>query len=305
MKKTKHKGTPDLILTSDWHLREDTPPSRTDDFWKAQWSKVSQIWEMQLEYDCPILHAGDLFHHWKPSPYLLRECLASIPEFFVSIYGNHDLPNNNSDLANKSGVGVLVEAGKVGEFVSKNEHDRVFFDYEKLKAADKTWAGFEYKEKKILMLHEFVWDGKHIPWPGYEGKGKAKSILKKYPEFDLIVTGDNHKPFVTEHKGRILVNPGCLTRQAADFANYEPRVYLWFADTNTVEPFYLDIEEGVVSREHLENKEAKDKRIEAFISRLSDDWEVSASFEDNLETFLKTNKVRKEVKELIYKAIEL
>ena len=45
------------------------------------------------------------------------------------------------------------------------------------------------------------------PFPGATG-GNAINILKKYPQFDLIVTGDNHQSFSVEYEGRLLVNTG-------------------------------------------------------------------------------------------------
>jgi len=108
------KKEPDAILTADWHLREDTPTCRTDDFWEAQWNKVDQICQLQVKYnDCPILHAGDLFDHWKPSPFLLSTALLYLPEIgreFWTIYGNHDLPNHSIELAKKTGMMTLVNA---------------------------------------------------------------------------------------------------------------------------------------------------------------------------------------------------
>ena len=89
---------PDLILTSDWHLREDQTICRTDDFWQAQWNKVKQVAAIQEKYDCPVVHAGDLYHYWKPSPNLLRETITRLPKSFFSIFGNHDLPQNNPSL---------------------------------------------------------------------------------------------------------------------------------------------------------------------------------------------------------------
>ncbi len=155
----------------------------------------------------------------------------------------------------------------------------------------------------VAVWHHFVWDGKELPWPGCE-EMTAKKVLKKYPQYDLIVTGDHHKPFVCEYEGRLLVNPGCLTRQVADYTDHKPRVYLWYADTNTVEPYYLTAQEGAVSREHIEVKEERDKRIDAFVSRLSDEWEVGLSFEENLKRFISSNQLRKSVVDLIYKALE-
>ena len=287
----------DLILTSDWHLREDTPVCRTDDFWEAQWNKVDQISKLQKKYDCPVIHAGDLFHHWKPSPWLLSTTISMIPDSFHTVFGQHDLPQHNLDLDHKSGINVLRQAGKIvvlngGSWGQEPGHNYI--------------QGGK-PSYNVSVWHKFIWDGKNLPWPGCDGL-TAKQVLKKYPEFDLIVTGDHHKPFaeyyVRKKKHRVLVNPGCLTRQASDYAEHRPRVYLWEAESNTVEPVYLKIKKGVVSRDHIEKKEQLDKRIEAFIGRLSSDWETVTSFEENLKRFFASNWVRKSVSNLIYKAID-
>ena len=85
---------------------------------------------------------------------------------------------------------------------------------------------------------------------------------------------------------------------------HKPRVYLWFAEENRVQPIYLPIQEDVISREHIEVKEKRDARIDAFISKLDGDWEAEMSFEDNLEAFFQANKIRQSVKDIIYKALE-
>jgi DNA repair exonuclease SbcCD nuclease subunit len=294
MKRTKSTKTPDLILTADWHLREDQPICRTDDFWETQWNKVDQVSELQKKFDCPVVHAGDLFHNWKSSPWLLSTAISLLPKKFFTVFGNHDIPQHNLELDHKSGVNTLRQAGIVrvlpkGSF--GQEPGKIDFRVSKTEF------------RMVGVWHQFVWDGEKIPWPGCD-EMTAMQVLKKYPEFDLIVTGDHHKPFTETYQGRLLVNCGCLTRQASDYANHKPCVWLWYADTNTVEPYYLDIPEGVVSRDHIEKKEQIDKRMEAFISRLSDEWDVSISFEDNLERFFSSNHVKKSVKELVYKAID-
>ena len=141
------------------------------------------------------------------------------------------------------------------------------------------------------------------PWPGCEDP-TAEEILDKYPQFDLIVTGHNHKTFVVEKEGRLLVNPGSLTRQTADQADHHPCVFLWYAEDNTVEEVSIPHEEGVISREHIEKKERRDGRIEEFISRLSAEYDVGLSFEENLARFEEKNKVRQSVMEIIRRAIE-
>lgn len=288
--KAFNSRTPDLILGSDWHLREDQPVSRTDDFEEAQWNKIDQVASLQRKFNCPVFHAGDLFHHWKPSPYLLAKSKQHLPKDFWTIYGQHDLPQHNFELRNKSGINDL----EVSNFATVPDGGNWGQDPK---------THIEIKGRKVVMIHRFVWDGEKIPWPGCE-ELTARQVLAKYPEFDLIVTGDHHKPFTQALKGRLLVNCGCLTRQEASYANHKPRVWLWYADTNTVEEHFLEASSGVVSRDHLERRKEKDQRMEAFITRISEDWEVGVSFEDNLERFLKSNKIKSTVKELIYKAID-
>ncbi len=281
----------DLILTADWHLREDKPSCRTDDFEKAQWNKVQQIMKLQNEHDCPILHAGDLFHHWKPSPYLISQAIIHMPSDFYTVAGQHDLPQHNLELIHKSGLTTLVTAGAIswikgnGNFGQNVGHFNIT------------------NQRKVGVWHHFVWNGKDVPWFDCN-EITAEQVLKDNPEFDLIVTGDYHRPFTYKYEGRLLVNCGCLTRQVADYDNHQPRVWLWNAKTNTVQPHYLDIDENVIDRSHIEVTNERNKRLDSFISRLSSDWEVGVSFETNLDRFLSSNKIRKSVVDLVYKSME-
>lgn len=297
MKRTTNNTKPSAILTSDWHLREDTPICRTDDFWKAQWKKVDEISQMQKAFDIPVIHAGDMFHHWKPSPYLLTTTMMHLPDQFYTIYGQHDLPQHNLELAQKSGIAVLQAAGVISIFhecswgQEPNKPSIIF-------SANKT----SDKQRCMLVWHHLTYQTK--PFPGATG-GMARGILKKYPQFDVIVTGDNHKTFVEEYEGRILVNPGSLTRQTADQIHHRPSVFLYYAETNTVEQVLLLYDDDVISREHIEVSEERDERIEAFISKLDTDWEAEMSFEQNLQLFAKRNKVKEQIMDIIYKAIEV
>lgn len=286
--KVKH---PSAILCSDFHLREDPPVCFTGDWHQEQWKAVELIRNLQAQYKCPVLHAGDLFHHWKPSPALISQALWFLPEDFYSIYGQHDLPQHSWELREKSGLHTLEVAGKIKVLKECHFGQEPNDNYKKL-----TIDG-----KLILVWHHLTYLTK--PFPGAEG-GMAEGILRKYPQFDLIVTGDNHCSFTVEYQGRRLVNPGNLTRQTADQADYQPRVALWYAEDNSITWVNLPMQDDVISREHLDHKEERDKRIDAFVSKLDGDWEASMSFEQNLEEFFKTNKTRDDVKSIIYKSIE-
>jgi len=95
-----------------------------------------------------------------------------------------------------------------------------------------------------------------------------------------------------------------MTRQTAAQIDFQPRVALWYADTNTIEWVNLPIAENAITREHIEVKERRDERIDAFISRLDNDWKAGMSFTENLEAFFNKNNTREPIKEIIYKAID-
>lgn len=285
-------GEVGFVLTSDWHLRETAPVCRTDDFWNAQWKKVGFIADLAEHYNCPVIHAGDLFHHWKPSPYLLAKAYETLPKDFWTVYGNHDLPQHSLELEDRSGIYMLKTAGRIK--LLDGAHCRQDLSLENsIKGPD---------GRRVGVIHLGVWKGKS-PWPGCTNP-TSQQMLEDNPDFDLIVSGDFHTPVVDELDGRLLVNPGSITRQTADQADFRPRVYLWLPQSNAAVPVYLPIEEGVVSRVHIAMTEERDSRLEAFISKLSEDWEVEMSFENNLRHFEQANNVHPSVMSIIQRAIE-
>jgi len=291
------KRKPSAILTSDWHLREDTPTCWIGDFQMEQWLSVAFISKLQEKYKCPVIHAGDLFHHWKPSPWLMAQAIDLLPKQFYTIYGQHDLPQHNWELRGKSGLNALKVAKVVEILPNANYGQEPDINESTWKTFPEPWVS----PKRILVWHHMTYITP--PYPGATG-GNATAILRKYPQFDLIVTGDNHQSFYTEYDGRILVNPGNLTRQVADQIDYQPRVALWYAETNTIEWVNIPVKDDVITREHIEVKQQRDNRIDAFISRLDGDWVAGMSFEENLEAFFNKNQTRESVRQIIYTAIE-
>jgi len=281
----------DAILTADWHLRLDTPICRKDNFPETVWKKVDFISALQKKYQCPIFHAGDLFDKWNPSAELLSEASKHMPEAFFSVYGNHDTPQHNLELVHKCGLYNLMINGRAS--VPQNGHWN--------QSLGDGRTGWIVRGRQLTMQHIMTYQGLE-PWPGCTDP-KAAKLLRKYSQFDLILTGDNHQAFVEEHKGRLLVNPGSIFRMDADQIDFKPRVYLWHAADNTVTPVYIPIVKESVSREHLDIVKERENRIDAFISKLNGDWKISMSFEDNLEQFKKVNKVKSKVMTIIYDAL--
>ncbi len=293
----KKRGPASAILTADWHLREDQPVCRTDDFWETQWKKVTFISNLQKEHACAVIHAGDLFNHWKPSPNLISQTILKLPDKFFTIYGNHDLPQHNLDNARKSGVFTLA-ASKTLQLLSSGHWG--------VSPEQGSLIGYHIGNSTILVWHGLVIAEGAPTWPGCIAV-TPKHLLKKYPKYPLILTGHNHQPFVAVYENRYSVNPGSLTRQTADQNEMKPRVYLWWEDTNEIEPVYLPIDDSIISREHLinaEQSEARQNRMEAFLELLqSEGWEAEVSFERNVDRLMDEKQLPNSVREIILAAV--
>ena len=297
----------DAILCADFHLRDSVPTCRTDDYFQTMLGKIKWVADLQAEYNCPVLHAGDLFHTWKASPYLLAAVMNILPDQFYTVPGNHDLPNHNIELLEKSGLAVLMCSHQIEVAYSGGRYLIAGSDMDGTVVHGFNYGGLENKNEShaalcdILMCHEMIYQQPEH-WQKENGS-QALSFLRKHKGYQLIVTGHNHKPFTAEHEGRLLVNPGSLMRMTADQKDYKPRVYLWNKETNTVKIKYIPIDSEAVEIAYLEKTKERDERMESFIDRLQSSKEVGLSFEKNLENYLANNRVRSSVKDVINECI--
>lgn len=292
------------ILIADIHLREDQPECRTDDYFAAQEKKVDWLKELAFELDAPVIAAGDIFDRWKQAPFMLGWSLDHMPRTYT-IPGQHDLPQHRTGAMRKSALYVL----EAGDWSTPLDSEGVDLLDGALRAYGAGWGHdpdpigpVPRGTTVILALHRMVWTGRR-PWPGCEAPS-AMALLKKFPWADIILTGDNHLPFVVESQGRVLVNPGSMMRMTAAQVDHKPRVYIWDSVTGKVTPEYFPIDKGVVSREHIERVQARDDRVEAYVEKLANEVEIGLSFEQNLEEFYRSNRTRKSVRQAIAVAME-
>jgi len=293
---------PDLIFSADWHLRLDTPTCWTGNFLESQAEAITFVVDKAKKYKCPIVIVGDLGHRalWENKLERMFIELTKGVKIFV-IAGQHDLVNHQLSKWRDGGIGVLHEAEAIkmiNTIESNFSYELYPFHYGmKLKSYRNTKQG----PRIIALPHQMVIEDNPL-WPGQEASTGNK-LLKSFPIYDLIVTGDNHLPFVAKQGRRLLVNCGSLQRQTAAQIDHRPRVYLWEAESNTVNPVYLPYNEKAVSRKHIKQVEDRDQRMEAFISHVSSDYEISLSVKNNLKKFFESNRIQKRVKQKVYEAI--
>lgn len=303
----QNKGQPTAILSADWHLRADTPRCRIDDYISAMQNKVDFIISLAKEHQIPILIAGDLGHKSQWPNWLLEWTIKKFKDVhIICIPGQHDLPNHKLELTEQSGIGVLSAANvinlkknSVSEWVS-NGVDLYCYPYEQEIKHQKIISASPPNDKKnICMTHQMIIKDKE-EWPDQKAT-QAKKLLRDFPEYNLILSGDNHQAFVVEYEGRLLVNPGSMMRNTTIQIDHQPRVYLWYKDTNEVEAVYLPIQQDVISVDHIIDKTEIDSRMASYIERLKTDVELDLSFEDNLKNHLNINNIESMVKNKIFK----
>lgn len=288
-----------IMLTADWHLRDDTPPCRAEDFMTTQKMVLEEIQNIiKKENVRYLLIAGDLFHKAKPSPYLLQWTIENMPYVKPTIQGgwhtivypgNHDLPYHNMEKVEESGLAVLEAAKKI---IIVKDHQVVLDDC------------------RVLMFHEFIYD--KIPWEGCKASSADKFLseaVKKYSIVDgnVVLVGDNHQCFSKSIANMTLVNPGCITVQReSEYATCSPSVFIYNTKTHgCTQKLLTEGSSDILFRTNREKyNEKMESRINKFVESLTEEYEIGLSFEDNVKKFITDNKiepkVQKRIKEIIY-----
>lgn len=306
-----------FLACADLHLRDDTPVCRMDDYRLAQVEKFGFLCRWADKLKVPIVIAGDVFNHWKPSHELVAMVIALSKNLkVIAVPGQHDLPQHNLDLLHKSGLGVLREAG--WEVLTDGEvftigvavKERISMKSEERKMVGRFMVrGYAFGEEPpknmeadVLLWHKMTYVGK-APFPGCNAPC-CSALAKQFPKVKLIITGDNHQSFVYQHpNGPTILNPGSMTRMDTTQVNFRPRFYA-VDDRLEYNPIYFSIKQGVISNTHLEKEKERNEKLEAFVNRISDDMEVGLSFSENMTRFFDTDRTAKPVREMILSAME-
>jgi len=280
-----------ILLTGDWHLRENIPTCRTDNFLDTQWQKLEQVWQIAKDHSCvAIVLAGDVSDRPRPSlgfVYQMMVALGKAPCPIYSIAGNHDLPGHSMAELPRSAYGLLVHMGllkHIGTPIALGAGT----DRESILLCGASWGtpcptthptaypGW----RKLAVIHEMV-----LARPGgyIEGAAAAQKATD-LSEFDFVLAGHNHTPFYfPKRKGRAaILSPGPISRQNAAEIDRHPSVYILNSETLELTTVKLEIDPGACSREHLDAVLTKDARISRFVSSLEDSNTMGLDFVKNM-----------------------
>jgi len=258
-----------LLLTGDWHLTNRSPKSRTDDYVRSQQDKIKEINSIAFKHYIDImLQPGDLCDkHEYPDSFKTRwvRYLRYCPNI-LTVPGQHDLRYHTSPTDNTP-YGVLAELANMEILGVKpsNLEDRTF-------VYGSPWnqdiPEITTEGTNILVTHRMVsveqeWPGQKFEQPG--------GLVRKY-DFDLIVSGDNHKSFDFEYDGKRLVNCGSLMRANIDQADHQPCVYIYDTETRGLEKILIPVEpiEEVMDLEVAEEEKEKNEELLKLVATLKE-----------------------------------
>jgi len=288
-----------FVLLSDVHLSWDNPGSRLDDVRLVQLEKLREVFQWAEKHSAVILQAGDFFDRPR-SWYLLPEVMKIFQEFdnrFIGVYGQHDTYMYSEGTRESTNLGILMRAGLI-DIVGPSSREWIDIgdsvivgcsfgqnldENELKKLPDKT---------RILIIHASI--SSEGLYPGQEYT-LARRFLRENKLFDLILCGDIHRFFIEKEKERFIVNTGPLVRRTAEEYNFthEPCFILYDPEEGILEKKIISHlpSKRVLTREHIERKTEAEEKLSEFIGMVKEDELQSVSFEENLQIFLRNNKV--------------
>lgn len=299
-----------ILLTADMHIRADVPKCRTDDFLVAQWDKLHQIDQIIRQHNIEYwLDAGDIFEKAKPSLELVIKTMQHWPRLRChAVAGNHDMPSHNFQRINESGFGVLLQAGRVEQLdglnlvISRDNVEVHIYGASYKQPIPEPEHKSSKRIRNVLILHDMIYKSRRDTLPN--APGTIASALLRRLGYDLISSGHNHAQFDHKHEDKLLVNMGCLSRQAADLTEFKPRVAVYNPYENTVEYIYLKCDHNVVTREHIVKEQQKEDQISAFVEMLQDDESnVELTFEGNVNAVIAQTQPEKRTQDKIWEAV--
>jgi len=259
----------------------------------------------------PFICGGDLLDQARSDQELEQWLISLFKHYLVPIIcvpGQHELPNHSLSQYKRSSLAVLEAAGVIT--VLTKEMDAVTYGDWAIwgcawgETPDESMR--DPKRRNMLIWHKMVtqdplWPGQELVQPG--------RLLRLYPWYDLIVTGDNHQTIIdatrmdSHGKVRRLINPGSMMRQTAAQIDHRPCVFRWEGDQLAPEQIFLPIADDVLDLTQLQEEKARDGRIEAFVERLETPAEIGLEFEVNLKAHFLANPVRREVKDFCWRMV--
>ena len=305
-----------ILAVGDLHIRQQRPKSRTDDYFKTQYGKIEWILRYYKEHNCNLLLIpGDLFD----SPFTPYSVFQQYLKLFktwnpkaIAIWGQHDLryrvSKDNTPMKAFNAAGVITVPEENYVMTPNNGINIKWLDQNVHvyggSFGEPIFEPISLDKFNILLVHKMIVNETPL-WEAQEEYTKASSLLKQY-NYDLIVSGDNHTFFISEYKGKTLINCGSLMRSTIAQKDHIPKIVVYDTDTRKYEIISVPIQpiEEVMNLEAVETEKQTDEKLAAFVRGLSDYRETGLDFMRNLDKRIKEDNITEDIRNLILECAE-
>lgn len=297
---------PIAILVSDIHLSHKPPIFRSNepDWYEAMARQLMELCALQLDYNVPIVCAGDIFDKWNSPAELINFAMENLPEMYA-IPGQHDLPSHRLDLIEKSAYWSLELSQSIkdlGTRPSVRNNQLALFPFpwgNKIEKPDSFYCKMDCL--KLAVVHSYIWQDSSS---GYIGAPHEK-LVSNYDldGFDFVVFGDNHKGFTARRNGQCSVmNCGTFFVRKSDEADYKPMAGILYEDAR-ITPYYFDTSKDVYLEMDLAQKvERVENAFSGFIDQLQSLGLDSLDFEQAVKNRLDFENVSTRIREAVMEA---
>ena len=291
---------------TDLHADTKTPVNRKDDYCETMKKKFCKIMDIFDDCGCRVVVFGGDFFDSEKEPYKLTNWFIDFfhnkswakKDWFLSVAGQHDQVHHTSDLENTP-YQSLVSSGCIKHL----SHIPHVFPHENVAIYGCSWGErvpqIQNKEAfNILVVHDLIVQEKI--WEGQTNVKFGIDFLKEH-KFQCILAGDNHSPFVENHRGRFLIMGGSLLRRTIAQKKYKPSIYIIDTEEMDFETISVPIVKDVFITEENISKKATKKEMEQF-KRLLEANSTQVTFLEKVQD--KMSKVGGTVREEIHDIIK-
>lgn len=280
-----------FICAADIHYAGQNPKARTDNYQAALTRKISEVFSLAEKKDADgILVPGDLFDSFYTTLPVVAEFASLLMESPCPIYtiaGQHDEESHNPASLRRSPYGLLVRLGFVRDVASSEAEFTIIDEYD-VRFVGITGRHYDWMADKepgyyhtraiesfdyhIHLAHGTLVDH-HPPFDRYTHVDALKTNA------DVLVVGDYHPGIgIVKKDDTLIISPGALARQKATPSDMtrpvQVAVLTVTAEGCSAELVPLECARPggeILSRDHIEEKDAREDRIGKFLGLLKDD----------------------------------
>lgn len=291
-----------IVITGDIHYRGVNPKARLDNYQEAITAKLKEVFSLTKHIGASvIILPGDLFDSpnmaWGTVAELaLLLQIAPLNCRILTIPGNHDIYGGNPASKNRTPYGLLSRLGLVWDLTdepfefSNNENNsdlNIAITGHSFTADTDTDAGKDqfnppphagdWRGTSIHVVHSMLLDRS----PGFDIRHTLISQVKTTA--NVIISGHDHTGFgvVRRDDGVLFINPGALCRLSAHASEIERQVQvavLTVDDNGQCNAELVPLQSAkpghqVLSREHIEEAQARNEKLDEFLSLLASEGE--------------------------------